>query len=232
MKKSVLFSLALITAAAVSCGEKAPQEDSSSSTAPETSAAGEEEYYVDPEGNVLYEKPTDRVRDIEETADFEYEIVDGHAVITKYTGSAENVTVPGTIEEAPVTEIGFYAFEAKYDIRSITLPETVTLIGEGAFMDCASMETVNIPEAVTGIDRGAFVSCTSLKELDIPANVAYIHEEAFTACESMTALRINNPDLAYENWGLEELPELTVYAPEGSAVLEWAQEKGFGSAAS
>ena len=94
-------------------------------------------------------------------------------------------------------------------------------------MDCSSLEEVNIPEAVTGIDRGAFVACTSLTEITVPQNVAYIHEEAFTACEGLTTLRILNPNLKYENWGLEELPDLIIYAPEGSEVISWAQEKGF-----
>ena len=93
-------------------------------------------------------------------------------------------------------------------------------------MDCSSLEEINIPEAVTGIDRGAFVACTSLKEVTIPKNVAYIREEAFTACEGMTSLRIQNPDLEYENWGLEELPGLTVYAPAGSKAAQWADAMG------
>ena len=173
------------------------------------------------------EIPTERKREIEATENFEYEIVDGKATITKYTGTSINVEVPAEIEDAPVTRIGFYAFEAKYGIESVVLPETVELICENAFMDCASMKTINIPETVKGIERGAFVSCTSLESLVIPQNTEYILMEAFTACESMTSLTINNSDLEYDNWGLEELPNLTIYAPENSAVYNWATEKNF-----
>lgn len=215
MKKIVLLPLMLaVLTAFAGCGEKAVPEDSSSQA--ETTAPAETEY----------EKPTVRVRNIEEMTDFEYELLDKGAVITRYTGTSKDVVIPDEIEGVDVVEIGFYAFEAKYDVRSVVVPETVTLIGEGAFMDCASLETINIPEAVTGIDRGAFVACTSLKEMTIPENVTYVHEEAFTACESMTSLTVNNPSLAYENWGLEELPDLTVYAPEGSEVMQWAEERG------
>ena len=170
--------------------------------------------------------PTDRIRDIESAADFEYEVIGDHAVITRYTGSGGVVEVPGEIDGKPVGEIGYYAFEAKYGVTAVILPETVNTIGEGAFMDCSGLESINLPEAVTGIERGAFVSCTSLRELTVPAGVQFIHEEAFTACEGLTSLTIKNPELKYENWGLEELPELTVIAPEGSAVLKWAAEKG------
>ena len=151
---------------------------------------------------------------------------DGTYCITEYIGDEADVIIPDTIEGVPVTEISYYAFEAKYDVRSVKIPETVTLIGECAFMDCSSLEEINIPEAVTGIDRGAFVACTSLKEVTIPKNVAYIREEAFTACEGMISLWIQNPDLEYENWGLEELPNLTVYAPGGSKAAKWADAMG------
>jgi hypothetical protein len=93
-------------------------------------------------------------------------------------------------------------------------------------MDCSSLTSINIPAAVTGIDRGAFVGCSKLGKLDIPESVGYIREEAFTGCGSMKTLNIMNPDIAYENWGLEELTGVTVYAPDGSAVLDWASERG------
>lgn len=223
--KKVIFSLILSAAAAMavtSCNEVGNTENNSAS---ESSAA---EVTTAPETieETTAEKPTERVKDIQTGDDFNYEIIDGTAVITLYTGSAEEVEVPAEIEGAPVTKIGTYAFEAQYDITSVTLPESITLIAEGAFMDCSSLESINIPEAVGGIDRGAFVACTSLTEMTIPANVQYIREEAFTACEAMTSLTINNPDLAYENWGLEELPELTVYAEEGSAAAQWAEGMG------
>lgn len=215
MKKTVLLSLMLaVLTAFAGCGEKAVPEEPSSQA--ETTAPAETEY----------EKTTYHVRNIEKMTDFEYELLDKGAVITKYTGSSKDVVIPDEIEGVDAVEISFYAFEAKYDVRSVVIPETVTLIGEGAFMDCSSLETVNIPEAVTGIDRGAFVACTSLKEITIPENVTYVREEAFTACESLISLTINNPSLAYENWGLEELPDLTVYAPEGSEVMQWAGERG------
>ena len=93
-------------------------------------------------------------------------------------------------------------------------------------MDCSSLTEINIPDAVTGIDRGAFVGCSKLERMDIPASVEYIREEAFTGCGSMKVLSIMNPDLVYENWGLEEIEGLTLYAPEGSGVITWADELG------
>ncbi len=228
--KRFLLSVSLVSAASLilftGCGKKISSTVAEPTTEAPVTETETKPLIIDPQGNILSEKPTERQRDIEESTDFEYEIIDGKAVITKYTGKDKDITVPDQLEGVPVTEIGYYAFEAHYDITSVTLPETVTLIGECAFMDCSSMTSINIPEALTGIDRGAFVACTSLTELNIPASVNYIQEEAFTACESLTALHINNPDLEYSAWGLEDLPDLVVYAPAGSAVQQWASDKG------
>lgn len=223
MKKFSLISILICSAALLltACNTVGNTNDSTGSGTVADAAQPTTEEEI-PEG----EMPTERVPDIQTADEFEYEILDGGAVITGYTGSSAEVVVPSELGGAPVTEVGFYAFEAQYDITSITLPETLTLIGEGAFMDCSSLESINIPETVTGIDRGAFVACTSLGNLTIPASVQYVREEAFTACEAMTMLTIENPDLAYENWGLEELPSLMISAPADSAAAAWAEGMG------
>ena len=230
MRKMVLLSAVLaLTAFFSGCAETG---DASSSAQEQTSSAAVEEpetepdTFIDEDGNVYSEKPTVHVRDVKELTDFEYVIEDGKAKITKYVGSEQAVIIPDSVEEVPVTEISYYAFEANYDVVSVQIPESVTLIGEGAFMDCASLEEVNIPEAVTGIDRGAFVGCASLKSVTLPMNVGYVREEVFTTCEGMTELKILNPVLKYENWGLEELPDLTVYAPADSEAAKWADAMG------
>ena len=218
MKKITLLPLILTLTAAAGCGNTVGSDSGSSeaASAPATTAPA-----VTTEAAAAETQPAVQGED-----KFEFELRDGCAVVTKYTGNSADVTVPDEYEGAPVTEIGFYAFEAEFDIASVTLPETVTLIGEGAFMDCSSLTSINIPAAVTGIDRGAFVGCSKLGKLDIPESVGYIREEAFTGCGSMKTLNIMNPDIAYENWGLEELTGVTVYAPDGSAVLDWASERG------
>lgn len=215
MKKIALLPLILsLTAAAAGCGTVAPKSDNSvSATAPAVTTSAETA--------MAETQPATQGND-----QFEFELRDGSAVVTKYIGTSTDVTVPEEFNGLPVTEIGFYAFEAKFDVTSVTLPESVTLIGEGAFMDCSSLTEINIPDAVTGIDRGAFVGCSKLERMDIPASVEYIREEAFTGCGSMKVLSIMNPDLAYENWGLEEIEGLTLYAPEGSGVIAWADELG------
>ncbi len=218
MKKTIpiIFAAAMLFAG---CGDSTSSESSIPEPTESTEVTEIAEVTETPT-----EKPTDRVRDIEETTDFEYEILDGGVTITKYTGNSTDVVIPDEIEGTPVTKIGFLSFEAKFDIQSVTLPETTEVICEGAFMDCSSLVSINIPESVTSIERSAFAACTSLGTLIIPSSVQSIEMEAFTACEAMTSLEIHNPELQYDNWGLETLPNITVYADENSDLYRFMGE--------
>lgn len=226
MRRFALIStiICLTAASAVACNKVENLNSSSDNMQSSESLQSESAEIVNEE------IPTEKEPEILLTDEFEYEVIDGGAVITGYIGNQSDVVIPDTLGDAPVTEIGFYSFEAEYDIASVTLPDSIMIIGEGAFMDCTSLEEINIPETVVGIDRGAFVCCTSLKNLVIPESVKYIKEEAFTACESLTSLTINNSDLVYENWGIEELPELRIVAADGSSVAAWAESMGIFSA--
>ena len=126
-----------------------------------------------------------------------------------------------------MTEIGQYAFEAKWDVESISIPETVSTIGEFAFMDCESLTQINIPYDVTALYRGTFAGCTSLTELVIPVSVQSADEELLTGCP-LTDLYIDNSALTCTSWGLEALdPPCTIHAPAGAAALTWAEKNGF-----
>ncbi len=169
---------------------------------------------------------TVRERNIVELENFNYEIYDGRVMITKYKGSEANVIVPDEIEGQAVTEIGFYAFEADYGLETVTLPDTITAIRECAFTDCSSLWSINLPDGLTTIEKGAFTACTSLTSLTLPSSVTEVQEDAFVACEGLTSMTIFNPDLEYREWGLEDIPDLIIFAPNNSTVSEWAQKVG------
>lgn len=223
MKKIIAVSLMLSLSAAIfaGCGKI---EDSSSDSEPEV--IGQEETTAEvTELESWAPLVTVRDRNIVSTDDeFNYEIYEGHAIITSYKGDAEEIVIPDEIGGAPVGEIGFYAFEAKKNLRSVVMPETVTKICECAFCGCSSLYAINIPQNLKEVQRGAFVDCAALTDMTLPASVTKVSEEAFTGCTGLTSLTIENPDLAYEAWGLEDLPNVTVYAPEGSAAEKWVSE--------
>lgn len=152
---------------------------------------------------------------------------DGTAAILKFSGKETEVVISSHIGDVPVTEIGQYAFEGAWDVERITLPDTITVIGEQAFLDCASLREINLPEGVTELRRATFAGCSSLESITLPESIASTKEELFSGC-MLAELFVLNPALTYESWGLEELdPKCTIHAPEGAAILVWAQENGF-----
>ena len=58
-------------------------------------------------------------------------------------------------------------FKGNRNLKSITLPDSVTQIDDYAFQSCSSLESITIPGSVTGIGKYAFEYCSNLKEVHI-----------------------------------------------------------------
>ena len=227
MKKmiSAAAAMMLASAALTACSSVSKTRSSSDveSTAPAQPASASAVSETEPE----IQLETVRERDIVSTDElYDYEVYQGGAIITKYKGNDTEVVVPDEMGGAPVTDIGFYAFEAKYDLQTVVIPDTVKTISEFAFSDCTSLSSVNVPDDVTEIQRGAFAACSSLNTITLPASVAAVREEAFTGCSGLMSLYAYNPELVYENWGLDTCENVIVYSPEGSKLQETAQTGG------
>ena len=193
MKKAI-FTILICSAAAMAFTSCSKVGNTESNSDAENSAVQETTAVVEEATAEATEKPTERVKDIQTGDDFNYEIIDGEAVITEYTGSSDVVEVPAEIEGAPVTKIGTYAFEAQYDITNVTLPESITLIAEGAFMDCSSLESINISSGVVTISEEAFRGCSSLQFLDVGRSKS-IGNGAMENCTSLATLVIRAESL-------------------------------------
>lgn len=89
---------------------------------------------------------------------FLYEVHNGTATLTSYTGSQTNVVIPSTIDGYAVTALGDSLFKDSA-VVSVTLPASVTSIGWFAFYGCAALQTVALGEAVNAIGYAAFDGC-------------------------------------------------------------------------
>ena len=56
----------------------------------------------------------------------------------------EDLVIPDSIYGVPVKSIGDYAFEGCSDIKTVTIPESVTAIGIDSFCDCSSLTDLYI----------------------------------------------------------------------------------------
>ena len=83
-----------------------------------------------------------------------------------------DVTIPDSI-----TSIGSFAFDG-CDITSLKIPDGVKYIGPCAFSDC-ELETINIPNGLTVLEGSVFWGCWRLKQITIPNSVTKIEGGAF-----------------------------------------------------
>lgn len=89
-----------------------------------------------------------------------------------------------------VEKICAKAFENSYDLVSIILPSSLTIIDFDAFANCQSLAQINIPENVTHLYSGAFSSCYDLKNVYFPKELQQISIDAFYNCRSLVKVEL------------------------------------------
>ncbi len=110
----------------------------------------------------------------------------------------KSVTIPDS-----VTIIGDYAFYKCTGLTSITIPDGVTSIGRSVFNNCTGLKSVTIPDGVTSIGSSAFYYCTGLTSITIPGSVTSIGDGAFFYCTGLTKINWNAEnveDFSSNNW--------------------------------
>ena len=84
-----------------------------------------------------------------------------------------DVVLPDYYKKKAVLSIRQYAFSDEW-MTSITIPDTVTLIGSYAFSSCDSLTSITIPDSVTSIEDAAFSCCSKLMSITVdPENKNY-----------------------------------------------------------
>lgn len=101
-----------------------------------------------------------------------------------------NVVIPESVENDgktyAVVAIGNQAFYDSSNLKSVTIPSTVTRIGSGAFSDCQAIDNIELPDAITEIPDHAFYNCIKLTYINIPEGVTSIGDYAFGECAMLT----------------------------------------------
>ena len=117
---------------------------------------------------------------VRKTQDWHYEMNEkDEAVITSYNGSASDVNIPAEFNGYPVTAIGDFAFSNLSALNSVTIPETVRIIGKGAFIECKNLFEVIILDSVIYVEGYVFSECASLSSVNIPDGITRINSNTF-----------------------------------------------------
>ncbi len=136
----------------------------------------------------------------------------------------KSVTIP-----ASVTGIGEYAFSYCANIESVTISTSIamqsklTSIGDHAFEYCTSLKSIEIPQIVTSIGASAFAYCRSLESIEIPQSVTSIGAGAFAYCRSLESIEIPQSVTSIGDIAFLDCTVLTIYAEVGSKPDGWSQ---------
>lgn len=76
------------------------------------------------------------------------------------------------------------------NIRSITLPDSVTEIEDSAF-DCSNLAKITLPLQLKKIGRFAFANCDKLTTISLPDLVQQMAEGAFLNCENLQQITLS-----------------------------------------
>lgn len=138
-----------------------------------------------------------------------------------------SVTLPANLET-----VGFAAFAGCYQLHSITLPATVSMLDDYAFAG-AGLTSLELPQTVLFMGKGVFARCESLQQATvnsftlgdfaflgdisltdvvIGSGVNYIMRGAFNGCSALTTVNLTGAsrlvridEEAFINSGLENL---------------------------
>ncbi|EOS08767.1 leucine-rich repeat protein [Phocaeicola sartorii] len=129
--------------------------------------------------------------------------------------SLKSVSIPNT-----ATIISNSAFSECTSLESVKLPDSLIKI-EGAFYNCSSLKTIQIPNSVKEIGGLCFGFCSSLTSVKLPDNIASIPFAMFADCSSLTDIQIPNSVKAIDNSAFSECYALTsIRIPEGITRIE------------
>lgn len=106
-------------------------------------------------------------------------------IVDDYVGTEYEVAIVGEYDGIPVKEIASSAFEHK-QIRTITLPNTITYIGYRAFAECYDLQEIVLPDNLEYVMDQAFFRCSNLQTAVVPDDINYFAVHVFELCNQLT----------------------------------------------
>ena len=104
---------------------------------------------------------------------FTYTILNGAVTITGYTGPNGAASIPGIINNLPVTSIGAGSFQNITGLTSITIPGSVTSVGDFAFGGCTSLTGVYFQGNAPSLGSDVFNGTTNASVYYLPGTTGW-----------------------------------------------------------
>ena len=152
-----------------------------------------------------------------------FEISEGQAIVTGYTGEAEVLAIPDVLAGCPVTKLSVNAFAGSDQLVSVRLPAGLQTVEDGAFTACAALRCIVVPDALETLDESWFAGLN----VKICCN-AETYAEKWAAEKNYPVQLLSMGDVIYidmpaqANFVCGEAQQLTytLYTADGSAATD------------
>jgi len=106
----------------------------------------------------------------------------------------------------------------KDEIKSVVINDGVTKIGSWAFFSCTNLTSVSLPNTMTVLGNHAFDICP-IASITIPSSVKTIEDFCFQYCNRLTEIHIEKlipPTLGFECFWAVNVTSCKLYVPQGT----------------
>lgn len=129
--------------------------------------------------------------------DFTYRLLeDGTYAVMSYVGDEEDVVIPA---DRNITVIYDCLFRGHKEIRTVSIPDTVTDMGEFVFDGLMEMRHLKLPEELVHLWGYTFVRC-GIEEIVLPKHVTTIPPFAFKDCKNLKKVVLNDSLIRVQAW--------------------------------
>lgn len=142
--------------------------------------------------------------------------------LKEYTVSPDNkyfAAIDGVLYNKNLTKL--IEMPRECNVKTFTVPDSVTVIGYSAFWYCKGLKRVILPKGLKVIEGDAFGNCSSLKSILLPSGIKNIPKGAFRNCKSLAYVELPDKLRAIEEgafWGCDLLQ--FVFPPLGLRLVE------------
>ena len=114
---------------------------------------------------------------------------DGHfSDSLHWHGQKLTTTIQSVVIEQGVTSVGYWAFANCTNLKTISLPDGITVIEANAF-DKSGLTSIVLPNSVTEVQNSAFNGCKQLVSCDLGRGIKHIGKNCFWDCTALKSLK-------------------------------------------
>lgn len=141
-----------------------------------------------------------------------------HDELSGYSATCVSAEVGDCVTELysdGYTSCGAFCYYLK--LSSVTLSDSVVVIGDYSFSNCSGLTSIDIPDSVTTIGDSAFYECSGMTSVTIGSGVTFIDHFAFTHCTALTSITIEAPTPPrLANYVFDNTNDCPLLVPAGS----------------